>query len=205
MENQQVQHEVSQALEVVDNLSRRYEEDGLWLTLQGLMKVKRWSMRDLATALAEGNVMNTAQLSLERLRRFFNEHSVNYSDKSLDHILRGYAGSSLDEMERRPIRVEQFVDALEKLPDEPLYKSLLTSEQVQGQSAYNSSYWNRQAAPRTRGLERLQRMGNLARAGAAFQSAGAGPGGASRAGAAFAAAAAASAGAAGAASPTRRP
>lgn len=204
-ENQQVQHEVSQALEVVDNLSRRYEEDGLWLTLQGLMKVKRWSMRDLATALAEGNVMNTAQLSLERLRRFFNEHSVNYSDKSLDHILRGYAGSSLDEMERRPIRVEQFVDALEKLPDEPLYKSLLTSEQVQGQSAYNSSYWNRQAAPRTRGLERLQRMGNLARAGAAFQSAGAGPGGASRAGAAFAAAAAASAGAAGAASPTRRP
>ena len=140
----QLQADVEKLQACVERLRVRFEEeDGLYLAIKALWKKKKWDTHKFAAAMDDFDVHNLdddhtndvqaglkSKINLEGFRRFLaQEGIVNYADGTLRNLLR-YADTTPEQMTKKPIFISALVNAMGKVPENPLYMTLLTPEET---------------------------------------------------------------------------
>ena len=70
-----------------------------------------------------------AKITLQAFRRLLADNDVRYTEAGLENLPR-YAGTDLRKAGAKPMSVEALVSAMSKVPEVPLYMTLLPPEQA---------------------------------------------------------------------------
>ena len=109
---------------------------------QAMMKKRKWFVNHLAASLDDFDVKNMdddptndrqagakSRINLQGFKAFLDREKIPYPDGTLRNYLR-YANTTPEAMAAKPVAIQDLVGALSKVPEVPLYMTLLQPEEV---------------------------------------------------------------------------